>query len=123
MPGAITVTLLEANLAKETHELPHKSFPYCLVSVGGHKIEDEVPTEGVHPKWGEPLLIERTVEPYCFINLKEKTNGETDKPIGTCEIDLEEVEPKGQITKWYDVYNKENLIGHILVETVFKSTQ
>ena len=122
MPGAVTVTLLEANIVNKEHEISRKSNPYCLLSLGGHKIDDEVSIEGIQPKWGEPIKIDRTNEPYCFIKLEEKEKTET-KPIWTCEIDLEEVEPKGQITKWYDIYDKDNLVGHILVETVFKSTQ
>jgi hypothetical protein len=62
-----------------------------------------------------------TGEPIATCDLMDKDKITRDDTIGTFTIDLQEVQNRGSISKWYPLFYKNKPAGEILMEACFQS--
>jgi len=120
MPGKLTIRPLAAKLTRDT-ELFGQMDPYCKIVLGKQKIEGSVCYNGgKHPHWEDTLVLRRINEPECCIELKEKDWLLPDGTIGSCKLNLREVESQQRILKWFPITYKTKPAGQILIEASYE---
>jgi len=121
MPGTFVLKPIEANLIHDT-DLIGKMNPYCAFMVGNVKIKSQVCHKGgKHPHWNDAVTIPQTGEPTAICDLMDKDKLTRDDTIGTFTIDLQEVQNRGSVSKWYPLYYKNKPAGEILMEASFQA--
>jgi hypothetical protein len=119
MPGTVIFKPLQANLFHE-REFFVKMEPYCTLILGDQEVKGEICKSGGNkPFWTDTLSIRRRYEPYCLLEIKDKGWLRTDELIGKVEIDLQEIESQGRVTKWYKVTYNDQSAGEILIDALF----
>jgi len=123
MPGTLIVRPLSAKLTRDT-ELFGKMDPYCKIILGNQKVQGQVcKNGGKHPHWDDTLVLRRSHESTCHIELKEKDWLLPDGTIGVCDINLDEVEANKRVLKWYNVSYETHPVGQVLIEVTFEPDQ
>jgi len=123
MPGTIVFKPIEANLSGKDKDLFGKMDPYCLFHVGLHTVKGQVcKSGGHHPVWNDEIPLEIKDQTTCIVDVKDK-DMLTDDKIGSFEIDLREIETKGQVKKWYPIFDKDKPMGEILLEAFCAGTR
>jgi len=122
MPGTLTLRPLSAKLTRNT-ELFGTMDPYCKVVMGKQKVQSEVcENGGKNPHWESSFLVlKRTTEPVCEVEIKEKDWLLPDGTIGVCKVNINEVETQKRVLKWYPVLFKDKPAGQILIEASYES--
>jgi len=119
MPGTIIFKPIEANLTRDL-DLIGKMDPYCLFIIENRKYKGQVcKSGGTHPYWNDTVAIPRTSQPTCLLELRDKDKILTSDTIGGCEVNLEEIETCGKLSKWYPIVHSKKLAGQILIESTF----
>lgn len=125
MPGTYIFKPLEANLTHNT-DLIGKMNPYCAFNVGGTKIKSQVCMRGgKQPHWNDTIIIpiaDEAVYPAIKVELMDKETFLSDDNIGDFVLDLQEVQDKGQLSKWYSLTYNDKPAGEILMEASFASS-
>jgi hypothetical protein len=120
MPGTFVFKPIEANLIHDT-DLIGKMNPYCAFSVGNVRIKSQVCNKGgKHPHWNDVVTIPSTGEVSAVVDLMDKDKITKDDTIGTFTIDLQEVQNRGSLSKWYPLFYKNKPAGEILMEACFQ---
>jgi len=120
MPGTIIFKPIEANLTHKT-DIITKMSPYCLFEVGGIKVKGEVCKKGgKHPHWGDVITVPATNKSVAMLEVMDKDKITKDDPIGTCMIDLQEIQSTGHVSKWYPLTYKNKPAGEILLEADYQ---
>jgi len=120
MPGTFIVRPIEANLTHNT-DLIKKMNPYCSIAVGNTRIKGQICKHGgKHPHWNDSMTIPATGESKALLQLMDKDRITKDDNIGSCMLDLQEVQAAGQVSKWYPLYYKNKSAGEILLETTYQ---
>jgi len=120
MPGTFIVKPIEANLTHNT-DLLGRMNPYCSVVVGNTRIKGQICKKGgKHPHWNDSITVPATGESKVLVELMDKDKITHDDHIGSFELDLNEVQSIGQISKWYPLTYKNKTAGEILLETVYQ---
>jgi len=123
MPGTITVRPIEAKFTHDSDFLT-KMDPYCTVHIGNQKVKGQVcKSGGKHPQWKDTMTILRGSEPTMIIELKDKDTFTKDDLIGVCQVDLNPLDSKNNISRWYPVFNNKKPAGEILVELTYTPAQ
>jgi hypothetical protein len=121
MPGTFVFKPIEANLTHDT-DLIGKMNPYCAFNVGNVRIKSQVCNKGgKHPHWNDCVTIPSSGEPTAVVDLMDKDKLTKDDTIGTFTIDLQEVQNRGSISKWYPLFYKNRPAGEILMEASFQA--
>jgi len=119
MPGTLTIRPLAAKLTRDT-EIFGQMDPYCKITFGKQKVQGSVcKNGGKHPHWEDTLTLRRNNEPNLEIEIKEKDWLLPDGTIGTCLVNLREVEAQKRVLKWYPVSYQDKPAGQILIEATF----
>ena len=119
MTGALNFRFIEANLNHEHSKLISMD-PYCQITIGNEKYSGEICKEGGnHPYWFDNITLQTSGETKCLLEVKEKHTILPDFVIGSCEIDLMEIEAQGKIAKWFTIRHNENVTGEVLLEISF----
>jgi len=119
MPGTVTFKPLQADLTKEKTFLGTLD-PYCQIILGHKKVKTQVCKKGgSSPIWNDSLTLKKEDESVCTLELKDKETLIPDGTIGRVQIDLDEVVVNKKLSRWYDVMNKDEIMGQILVESYF----
>jgi len=119
MPGNFIFKPIEAKITHDLHWFT-KMDPYCVFITGDKRINSEVCKKGDrNPHWEDIITIDSPVESKILVEVMDKTTF-SDGNIGTSNIDLEEIESQGKISKWYPLTFKENPAGEILIESAFE---
>jgi len=74
---------------------------------------------GAFPDWNDALIVDRGYEPFCYLELKDKEKIH-DMSLGSAKIDLDEISDNRQMSRWYDIYDKDEILGQILIESTFR---
>jgi len=120
MPGTFVFKPIEANLTHDT-DLIGKMNPYCAFNVGNVRIKSQICNKGgKHPHWNDCVTVPSTGEPTAVVDLMDKDKITRDDTIGTFTIDLQEVQNRGSISKWYPLFYKNRPAGEILMEASFQ---
>ena len=125
MPGSITLKPIKANFDHESPKI-YETRPIYVVTLGTQKIEGPQSTsEGVHISWDEGITLQLNNEPACLVELKDKNSVATDNTIGLFQMNLKDVQSdvqsQGKFQKWYDLFNKGDPIGKVLMEASTES--
>jgi len=87
-----------------------------MVKIGNKKISVDVCyNRGKHPHWKESITLNLNNESKCVVEVKSKMIL-PDSEIGSFEIDLQEIESIGKISKWFTIMHKDKPAGKILIE-------
>jgi hypothetical protein len=121
MPGTYTFRPIQANLTHDTDWLG-KMDPYCSFRVGPQRIKGPICRNGgKFPKWEDATInVPATNEPSLVVDLCDKDKILHDDNIGSFVIDLQEVQSRGQLSKWYPIYWNKKPAGEILLESAFQ---
>jgi len=120
MPGSIIFKPIEAHLTHDT-ELITKMDPYCVFMVGNKSFNSEVSKKGgKHPQWTDAVTVPIANESNINVSLKDRDHITKDDLIGSFTIDLQEIESKKRISKWYPLLYKEKPAGEILLVASFQ---
>ena len=120
MPGTFVFKPIEANLTHSTDWLG-KMDPYCVFLVENNRLNSQVCRKGgKHPYWNDTITVQTTNQSNAIVELKDKDTLTGDDSIGFCMIDLNEIESKGQVSKWYPLYYKKKPAGQILLKSQFQ---
>jgi len=120
MPGTFVFKPLEANLTHNT-DLIGKMNPYCAFVLGNERVKGQVCKKGgKHPHWNDAVSIPATNQSTIVLELMDQDRITHDDNIGTCMIDLQEVQSRGQVSRWYPLTYKNKPAGEILMEAVFQ---
>jgi len=120
MPGTFILKPIEANLTHST-ELIGKMNPYCSVIVGNERIKGQICKKGgKHPHWNDAVTIPASSQSTVVLELMDHDRITHDDNIGTCMIDLSEVQSRGTVSRWYPLTYKNKPAGEILLEAVFQ---
>jgi len=120
MPGTFVLKPIEANLTHST-ELIGKMNPYCSFSIGNERVKGQVCKKGgKHPHWNDAITIPASNQPTLLLEVKDQDKITKDDNIGTCMIDLQELQSCGQVSKWYPLTYKNKPAGEILMEAAFQ---
>jgi len=121
MPGTFTFRPIQATLTHDTEWLG-KMDPYCSYRVGPDRIKGPVCRNGgKFPKWEDATVnVPATNDQSIVVDLMDKDKVLFDDNIGSFVIDLQEVQSRGQISKWYPVYWKQKPAGEILLEAAYQ---
>jgi len=116
MPGTIILKPLEAKIAFESN-----SDSYCVATIGKSIAKSSMSrNSGNFPCWDDAMIVRTGDEPICLLEVKDK-DVQAGEIIGAAEIDLKEVTERGKMTKWYELYNKNQAAGQILVEIAYSA--
>jgi len=116
MPGTIIFKPIEANITSKDKDILGKMDPYCLFHVGHHRVKGQVcKSGGNHPVWNDEITVDATNQTTCTVDVKDK-DMLIDEKLGTFEVDLREIEAKGQVRKWYPLFHKNKPTGEVLLE-------
>ena len=119
MPGTITIRPVEAKFTHD-HDVLSKMDPYCTVHVGSQKVKGQVcKSGGKNPHWKDSITVQRGAEPTMIIELKDKDTFTKDDLIGVCQVDLNSLESKNNISRWYPVFNNKQPAGEILIDITY----
>jgi len=121
MPGTFTLRPIQATLTHDTDWLG-KMDPYCSYRVGPDRVKGPVCRNGgKFPKWEDATVsIPAMNEPSLLVDLLDKDKLWADGNIGSFVIDLQEIQSRGQLSKWYPVYYHKKPAGEILLEAAFQ---
>jgi hypothetical protein len=121
MPGTFSFRPIQANLTHDTDWLG-KMDPYCSYRVGPQRIKGPICRNGgKFPKWEDATVnVPATNEPSMVVDLMDKDKVLFDDNIGSFVIDLQEVQNRGQLSKWYPVYYRQKPAGEILLEAAYQ---
>jgi Ca2+-dependent lipid-binding protein len=98
--------------------------PYCILTLGDQSVKGTICKKGgKRPFWDDIVIFRGSQDPVVTLELMDKDTLTSDDLIGVCEIDLQEVEDEGKVTKWYELHYKRKLAGEILIETTFTKEQ
>jgi len=118
MPGTITLKPIEANLNRDT-DLIGKADPYCQFTIGGDKVKGQVcKSGGKHPVWYDSITIPASSQTLCLVEVKDKDLIKDDK-MGSCEIDLRQIQNQGVTKQWYPLHHRGKPAGELLLEATF----
>jgi hypothetical protein len=121
MPGTFVFKPIEANLIHDT-DLIGKMNPYCAFNVGNVRIKSQICHKGgKHPHWNDAVTIPQTGEPIATCDLMDKDKITKDDTIGSFTIDLQEVQNRGSVSKWYPLFYKNKPAGEILLEACYQT--
>jgi len=120
MPGTIIVKPIEANLTHNTSKVSGMD-PYCVAVSKGKKVKSSICYNGGKaPFWeDDALVLKVNDESTCVVEIKDKTILLPDPNIGSVELDVQEVETHGSISKWYPITFNDKCAGQILMEASF----
>jgi len=119
MPGTITFRPIEANITGKDQDVVGKMDPYLSFHIGHHHVKTQVCKEGgEHPVWSDEIIVDVPHQSSITVDLKDKDTL-IDEKIGTFEVDLQELESKGQLKKWYPIFHKSVPRGEVLLEAVY----
>jgi len=122
MPGTIIFKPIQANLTHNTSHIVEMD-PYCQITLGSKQVKGEACHRGgKSPHWNDCITLQTIEEPKCLIEIKDKGTLMSDSDIGSCEIDLKEIEKQGQVLRWYTLQFNEKPAGEILLEATFKAS-
>jgi len=121
MPGTFTFKPIEANLTHNT-DLIGRMNPYCTFIVGDTRIKGQICKKGgKHPHWNDTITVPvNSNDAQVVVELMDKDKITHDDSIGSCVLDLHEVQACGQMSKWYPLTYKNKPAGEILMEAVFQ---
>jgi len=121
MPGTFVFKPIEANLTHDT-DLIGKMNPYCAFNVGNVRVKSQICHKGgKHPHWNDTVTIPSSNEVSAVVDLMDKDKITKDDTIGTFTIDLQEVQTRGSLSKWYPLFYKNKPAGEILLEAAFQA--
>jgi len=121
MPGTLTFKPIEANLTHNT-DILGKMNPLCSFVIG-HEKHDSQPCikGGKHPHWNDSVSVHVTEsDPQVKLHLVDKAMLFHDDTIGSCFINLKDLEAQRQSRSWYPLTFKNESAGYILVETTYQ---
>jgi len=122
MPGTIIFKPIQANLTHNTSHIVEMD-PYCQITLGSRQVKGEACHRGGRsPHWNDSITVQTIEEPKCLIEIKDKGTLLSDSDIGSCEIDLKEIEQQGKVLRWYNLQFNDKPAGEILLEATFKSS-
>lgn len=121
MPGTLTLRPLSANISRDT-QIIGKMDPYCKIVLGKQKVQSQVcKNGGKHPHWDDTMTLRVIDEPTLSLEIKEKDWLLPDGTIGTCNINLSEIEKEARVLKWYPIQYEKFQVGKILIEASYQS--
>jgi len=120
MPGTFIFKPIEANLTHNT-ELIGKMNPYCSLVMGTNRFKGQVCKKGAkHPHWNDVITIPDANEPTALLEVMDQDRITADDEIGHCMIDLQEVQSRGTVSRWYPLSYKNKPAGEILMEAIYQ---
>ena len=120
MPGTFVFKPIEANLTHNTEWLG-KMDPYCAFIVGDQRLNSGVCKKGgKHPHWNDTITIPGSSQSRLTLEVKDNDALTKDDEIGSCMVDLQEIEMQGKVSKWYPLYHKNKQAGEILLQASFE---
>jgi len=120
MPGTFTFKPIEANLTHNTDILGQMN-PLCSFVVGHEKHNSQPCYKGgKHPYWNDTVTVHTDTEPQVKLQLLDKAMLFHDDVIGSCMINLKDIEAQKQSRSWYPLTFKDEPAGEILVETTYE---
>jgi len=122
MPGSYILKAIEAHLTHKT-DLLTRMDPYCVFETSAGKIQGSVSQKGgKNPCWNDVVTIPNIGQSNVLVQIMEKDTFTRDDVVGTCVIDLNEVQMTGRVSRWYPLNYKNKLAGEILMECIFQPT-
>ena len=123
MPGTITLKPIEANITHNTSKVSGMD-PYCTATIGNKEAKSSICYNGgKNPHWtNEALILQVENESKCLLEIKDKAMILSDSEVGLVELDVQEIESQGNISKWFPITFNNKVAGEILVEASFSST-
>jgi len=120
MPGSIVFKPIQAKLIRDK-DVVSKMDPYCMFTIGDQHLKSETAQHGGgHPHWKDSILMPLSLEQStCFIEIKDDKFLSPKDNVGSCELDLKELQMEGTVRKWYELYHDENLTGELLMESTY----
>lgn len=120
MPGTIVFKPIEANL-NQGDQLRSSVSPYCIFTMGNQRFQSKSSEKGgEHPSWDDSIVMKtHDNQPLCFVEVKGKEESRSADNIGSFEVDLSEVEMEGKLKKWYPFFDKDKVVGEILMEATY----
>ena len=120
MPASVILRPIEAKLKHNTM-LIGKMSPYCMFRIDGEQLTtDTCRKGGKRPFWRRSVTFPVTIRHRtCLVIVKDENVLLPDEDIGAFEINLRELELKGNSKQWYPIYLKGKHSGDILLEGSF----
>ena len=123
MPGNLIFKPIQCQLTISNSKASFQD-PYVVAKLGDQEVKSHrAKMEGETGVWADGknnLEIRTNYESTVHFDIRDADKKEPDDTIGDFKIDLDVLETKEHSTEWYDVYNKNKLIGKIQVESIYK---
>ncbi len=118
MPGTLSIRPIEARLTHNTRILGSMDT-YYQVLMGYQSFRSKLCLKGgKNPHWDSVVTLKKSDENVLYIELKDHRTATTDKTIGVCQVDLDNVRENEKL-EWYPLYFEEKPAGELLVNMVF----
>jgi len=120
MPGWIVFKPIEAKFTDNAENID-KVDPVCKFKIGHHSGSSVAarPIEG-NVKWSDYVKVPRNHdETIASFKVKDKGMLGMGKVLGEGKIDLELVMANKRVTQWYDLYDKDEIAGQVLVDVEY----
>ena len=115
----LVIKPIQASLISEKDNID----PYCKFYLGQRQGKTEpCKNGGKYPHWKKTVGLKTKGEPICELKIKSKKFGHKGKTLGTCTIDLNEINTERSVMRWFDLYHKKEPAGKILLEISFEKT-
>jgi len=120
MPGTIVFRPIEATLPKARRG---SIDTYLSFTAGDQKGDSEKCSEGGnHLHWNDSVTLKVKDQHTCLIELKDQEETGVGS-LGSLELNLDEIEEKGTVRRWYPIYENNKNIGEVLLEASFTSEE
>ena len=117
--GKLIVRPQTAQLAKNKDFL-RKQDPYIKAQLGAQHFQTSVSKKGGKtPAWTDAFTFNINNDQTLVLHMFDKDKLSKDDFIGECTIPLNEVYQKRSLSNWYNIHNKGQLMGKLLVTFEF----
>jgi len=120
MPGTIIFKPIEAKFNDNPANID-KVDPFCKFKIGFHSGSSIAarPIEG-NVKWSDYVTVPRKHdETYATFKVKDSGILGLGKTLGEGKVDLELVLANKKIVQWFDIYDKDEVSGQVLLEVEY----
>ena len=118
MPGELTFKPLKLEFPEDPKQF--KQDPYVCAKMGDKELRtlrsQALPNNTYSWEKGNILQFYNKSEPSIKFYIKDADKKEPDDEIGDVKVDLDILESNRDQTCWYDIYQKNKVIGRMLLE-------
>jgi len=112
MPGSIVFKPVDIKFAKGHEPILNLDDTSFKFKIGGHSAGPLAP----HAKWNDFVTVDRARENFASFKLQGNRFLGLGPVIGEGKVDLEMVMANKKLVYWFDILDKEEVIGQVLLD-------